>query len=313
MGNNRTSFVTKLTPEQMAKLGCLLNDSPSWEPDAPPPYALWKARGPNVSVTAYESLKITVQGKGTDDFITFKLEPEITGVLQESTATTGTDSHLDDLELSKPHAGIDESGKGDFFGPLVVAAVFLDDGSRRGLMELGVKDSKSIKSDAKIALLAQEIRRKTRGKFDVLSIGPEAYNRLYGEIGNLNKLLAWGHARVLENLLEKAPECELALADKFAKESVTTNALMEKGRSVKLLQRTKGERDLAVAAASVLARDGFVRSLRSLEESLGMRLPKGASIAVEEAGRKILEEKGEDILRAIAKTHFKTMSKILEF
>ena len=313
MSNNRNSFSTKLTLEQIAKLECLLGDSPSWESDSPPPYALWKARSSNVSVTAYESRKISVQGKGTDDFITFILEPEITGVLLEKADSSVAAFSSDVEELSKPHAGIDESGKGDFFGPLVVAAVFIDDAARGKLKELGVRDSKLIKSDKKIFFIAQEVRKAVKGKFDILSVGPEAYNRLYDKIGNLNKLLAWGHAQVFENLLEKAPECDLALADKFARESLTIDALMERGRKVKFLQKTKGERDVAVAAASILARDEFIRRLRELGEDFGVTLPKGASFAVEEMGRRLVEERGEDVLAKIAKTHFKTAVRILDF
>jgi ribonuclease HIII len=310
MSNERKSFATKLTVEQIKKLGLLLSETSSWEPDSPPPYAMWKARKENVVVTAYESRKITVQGKGTEDFIQFVLEPEITGVLVDHTSTS-EQGILDAPELKEPHAGIDESGKGDFFGPLVVAAVFVDETMIDELIELGVKDSKSIKSDQKISVIAGGIRKIAAGKFDVLAIGPEAYNRLYENIGNLNKLLAWGHARVLENLLEKVPECKLALTDKFARVSVTIDALMERGRSVKLLQRTKGERDLAVAAASILARDEFVRKMRSLGLSLEIVLPKGASKAVEEAGRSLVATHGEGVLRTVAKTHFKTMAKVL--
>lgn len=311
MSNERKSFATKLTAEQIDKLGRLLNDTPPWEPESPPPYAMWKARKPDVSVTAYESRKITVQGKGTEDFIVFVLEPEITGVLKDLPDMRKS-GIVDAPELKDPHAGIDESGKGDFFGPLVVAAVFVDDSMIQKLTELGVKDSKAIKSDKKIAIIARGIRKTVAGKFDVLAIGPEAYNRLYAKIGNLNRLLAWGHARVLENLLEKVPDCKLALADKFAGESVTIDALMEKGRSVKFLQRTKGERDLAVAAASILARDEFVRKLRALGESLGIALPKGASLAVEEAGRTLVRTHGADVLPTVAKAHFKTMAKVLD-
>jgi ribonuclease HIII len=310
MSNERKSFATKLTAEQVEKLRLLLANNSSWEFNSPPPYVMWKVRRENVVVTAYESLKITVQGKGTEDFIQFVLEPEITGVLEDSSSVCEQEIIVPDLK--EAHAGIDESGKGDFFGPLVVAAVFIDQTMLDELMDIGVKDSKSIKSDKKISLIAKGVRRILAGKFDVLVIGPEAYNRLYEKIGNLNKLLGWGHARVLENLLEKVPECRLALSDKFAKESVIIDALMEKGRSVKLLQRTKGERDLAVAAASILARDEFVRNMRSLGSPLGQVLPKGASKLVEEVARDLVDIHGVDILRTVAKTHFKTMAKVLD-
>jgi len=187
----------------------------------------------------------------------------------------------------------------------------VDDETRPRLLKIGVKDSKKIKNDRKIAVIAEQIRKTVAGRFAVVSIGLDSYNRLYEKIGNLNKLLAWGHARAIENLLERVPDCKWALSDKFANESLIRNALMEKGRKIELRQRTKAESDIAVAAASILARDEFVRKIHALGRELGMPLPKGAGANVDEAAKKLVEKFGREKLPSVAKMHFKTALKAL--
>src|SRR5688572_6484780 len=138
--------------------------------------------------------------------------------------------------------GIDESGKGDYFGPLVIAAVFVDATTQEELTLMAVRDSKKI-SDGRILELAPDI--KTICPHSVIAIGPQKYNELYGKIRNLNRLLAWGHAKALETLLERV-SCERAISDQFGDERLILNALQEKGRRIVLEQRTKAESDLAV-------------------------------------------------------------------
>ena len=169
--------------------------------------------------------------------------------------------------------GIDESGKGDYFGPLVVAAVFVDATTQDELALMAVRDSKKI-SDGRILELAPDI--KTICPHSVIVIGPQKYNELYAKIKNLNRLLAWGHAKALETLLERV-SCERAISDQFGDERLILNALQEKGRRIVLEQRTKAESDLAVAAASILARSEFLLRLKRLSEDVGTTLPKGAS------------------------------------
>ena len=305
------SYSTKLSHTQLDKLSSIVNNG-TWEVGEAP-HAHWKAKKNNASLTAYLSGKLTIQGKGTKEFIEFILEPEITGVLPDrSLAKTNKPDDEKNHELPLPHAGIDESGKGDFFGPLVIAAVFVEKDMEIDLIEAGVKDSKVIKNEKKIESIAKEIRKIVRGKFSVVPIGPEAYNRFYENIKNLNKLLAWGHARALENILEKAPECNVALSDKFGHTSLIENALMQNGSKVALHQKTKGESDIAVAAASILARDEFVKRLKQLGEPLGFDLPKGASKKVEETAKEIIITHGRNILSTIAKMHFKTAGKVMD-
>lgn len=206
-----------------------------------------------------------------------------------------------------PRIGIDESGKGDYFGPLVIAAAFVSSDREVDLRLLQVRDSKRI-SDGRILEMAGDIRLICPHR--VVAIGPERYNALYAKIKNLNRLLAWGHARALENLLEQVP-CDLAIADQFGDERYIQQALMEKGKSIRLVQKPKAEADLAVAAASILARAEFLTRLGRLSEAIGTALPKGASHAVELAARMIVKKHGEAGLGTVAKLHFRTTQTIL--
>ena len=204
--------------------------------------------------------------------------------------------------------GIDESGKGDYFGPLVIAAVFVDATTQGELALMNVRDSKKI-SDGRILEMAPDIR--TICPHSIIAIGPQRYNELYRKIRNLNRLLAWGHAKALETLLDRV-SCGRAIADQFGDEQLILNALQEKGRTIVLEQRHKAESDLAVAAASILARAEFLLRLKRLSDEIGTALPKGASPAVELAGRMIVKKHGEERLGSVAKLHFKTTQAVLE-
>lgn len=204
--------------------------------------------------------------------------------------------------------GSDESGKGDFFGPLVIAAFFLPEGQDEVLRELGVKDSKRT-SDARCRELAGTLKR-AYPFHSVVSIGPEKYNELWAKLRNLNRLLAWGHARAIENVLERVPAGR-ALTDQFGDEKFVRGALLKKGREIELVQMPRAEEDPAVAAASILARAEFLTRLEGLSRDAGVDLPKGASAQVEAAAVRLVREKGPDILDKIAKTHFKTTVRVL--
>jgi ribonuclease HIII len=203
--------------------------------------------------------------------------------------------------------GIDESGKGDYFGPLVIAAVFVDATTQGELRLMQVRDSKKI-SDGRILEMAPDI--KTICPHSVIAIGPQKYNELYEKIRNLNRLLAWGHAKALETLLDRVT-CERAISDQFGNERLILNVLQEKGRKIVLEQRTKAESDLAVAAASILARAEFLLRLKRLSSEVGTTLPKGASPAVELAAKMIIKKHGQERLDSVAKLHFKTTQAVL--
>jgi ribonuclease HIII len=268
------------------------------------PYARFAAEKDKVSVVLYQSGKLVVQGKGTQDFVEFVLEPEI---LKQ--ARIGYDSVLNP-ELLLPRIGVDESGKGDFFGPLCVAGVYVNEGAVKIWQEAGVQDSKRISSDKRIAELAKLIRDTRGSVISVVPIGNEAYNRLYATMRSANSILAWGHARAIENLMGQKhrmnPPPVRAISDQFAaKKETVASALMSLGREIELVQRHKAEADLAVAAASILARDEFVRRLTGLEKQFGVRLPKGASAEVDAAAKEFLDRHGAEKLPHVAKMHFR--------
>ena len=213
----------------------------------------------------------------------------------------------EDCAPDKKRIGIDESGKGDYFGPLVIAAVFVTPEVEPDLRLMEVRDSKRI-SDGRILEMAPDIRLVC--PHSVVAIGPQRYNEIYPKMRNLNRLLAWGHARALENLLERV-ECNLAISDQFGDERFILTALLEKGKQIRLIQRTKAESDLAVAAASILARAEFLLRLKRLADELGLPLPKGASPQVEMAARMIVKKHGRERLATVAKMHFKTTQAVL--
>jgi len=208
-----------------------------------------------------------------------------------------------------PHIGSDEAGKGDYFGPLVVAAAYADELALTRLPEVGVRDSKRISSARRLWELEKAVKQICPS-FEVVLILPPRYNELHGQIRNLNRLLAWAHARAIENVLEKQPGCRLAVTDQFGDESYLAERLMKKGRQIDLLQRVGAEDDPAVAAASVLARAAFVRSLERLSAEVGFSLPRGATHVLPTA-REVYQKGGEDLLGRVAKLHFRTTKQVV--
>ena len=248
--------------------------------------------------------KVLLQGRGIEDFVKFTLEPEIFGE-----ARLGYEE-VHSPEMFQPHFGVDESGKGDFFGPLVIAGVFVDRQSARQLLDLGVQDSKRIGSDRRIHALAKEIRRIARDATNVVAIGPARYNELYKKFGNLNSLLGWGHARVIENLLARRPDCPRSLSDQFADARVIEKALLRDGQKIQIEQRPRAESDIAVAAASILAREAFINWLERKGKELEVKLGRGASSEIRTAAADIVEKHGPEMLSQIAKVHFRTAHEV---
>lgn len=201
--------------------------------------------------------------------------------------------------------GVDESGKGDFFGPLVIAALVAEDSDTEALRALGVRDSKAL-ADSRILEIAAQLER--RYQHAVIVIGPEKYNTLYKQMKNLNKLLGWGHARAIENVLAETT-ADLAISDKFAEPHRVKAALTSVSDGLELRLMVRGESVVQVAAASILARATFVRQMQRLSEKYGVTLPKGASAAVDAAGRAIVAKYGPEVLSQVAKTHFKNFQR----
>lgn len=215
---------------------------------------------------------------------------------EQKISRAASNSDIEELEL----IGTDESGKGDYFGPLVIAGIYADAHIKTFLEEIGAADSKTL-TDSKIEKLAEEIMKNCI--YSIVTVENEKYNNLYSKFKNLNKLLAWGHALVIENLLEKKP-CAYALSDQFGKPDLIKNALMEKGRKINLEQRPRAEENAAVAAASILARNEYVKAMKKMSEEYDIEFPKGASSVVTEKAKEFVRIHGKDKLFNVAKLHF---------
>ena len=259
-----------------------------------PKYTLFQTRIDGVSITLYTSLKLVIQGKNIEEcsFITSFLDSKVTTVKRNL--------------VPYPHIGSDESGKGDFFGPLVVTACYTTLEQKKQLEALGVKDSKKL-NDCEIHELSQMISSLCKTATTILL--PEQYNHLYkSQFRNLNTMLGFGHGNVLRDVIKQS-ECKTLVVDKFANEKVMQAELKDISDLI-LHQFTSGESDLAVAAASIVARSQFVKSLESLERKYDIRLPKGASKNVKTAAGSILRKGGIELLQQVSKTHFKTFNEV---
>ena len=297
------SYTHALTTDQAERLRALLDELGF--KFSPKEYTLFFGQKDKLSVAVYsKGPKVLVQGRQVEEFVKFELEPKILGE-----AKLGYEE-VHSPEIFEPHFGVDESGKGDFFGPLVIAGVFVDRIIARKLIDAGVQDSKKIGTDTRIRALAEAIRKETQGLFDVVTIGPARYNEMHASFGNLNSLLGWGHARVIENLLKKKPSCPRSLSDQFADRRVIEKALGGRAGELVIEQRPRAESDVAVAAASILAREGFIDWLDGASKKFGIRLERGVSEGVKEAARKVVEKGGESALREVAKVHFRTAHEV---
>ena len=293
------NYTLKINPAQGQKIKAVLENKNAVFDTVQ--YSFWRAKTSGFQAVYYTSGKLLVQGKETE-----RIAAEINAALGiEREKPEDAKTSLIDTNGEK-YIGTDESGKGDFFGPLIAAGVQSDDALNKKFADLGIKDSKKMK-DSEILKAANFI--KANAVHSVIVIMPEKYNELYKKFNNLNKLLAWAHARAIENILEKSP-CRYALADKFGNESLIENALMKNGRNIILKQCVRAEADTACAAASVLARAEFVKRMQELSKRYEINFSKGVSDAVEEQAKEFIKRYSADRLNEIAKLHFKTAEKI---
>ncbi len=258
-----------------------------------PQYTLFSGKKPGVVCTLYQSGKLTVQGKNKNEFIEFYLEPHI----------------IQDFALpdETPRIGSDESGKGDFFGPLCVAAVYAGEKQISRLKDLGVRDSKKM-TDPAIIKMAREIEKHF--VHHIVVINPAKYNELYKSFANLNNLLAWGHATAIVNLVDETG-CEKVIVDQFAAEFVMQRAIEKKHPKIQLIQRHRGEEDLVVAAGAILARKTFVFGLEKLGSQYKTVFPKGGGSKTVQAGKDFVRTYGPEELAKVCKLHFKNRDAIL--
>ena len=313
----KTSFTFELTNDQQELLLGLMVNGNYRKREVP--YSLYSIEGDHFNATLYEKekhgkRKLCVQGSKAEDFVLFQLEPIVLG-----RASLGYEKELNP-ELFSAHAGSDESGKGDYFGPLVVCCAYTDEKLSEEMQKLGVKDCKQMTDKA--VLTAGAALRKLLGPtgYAVVKLGPAAYNRLYAKIRNINRMLAWAHGTAIEELLEKRPACDRVVVDQFAPtETTILRALKERGKKAKVEQRHKAESDIAVAAASVIARELFIRACLDMgKECFGEnaeaqeKIPLGSSDPrVRELAEKMVREHGPTWLMNHCKAHFQTTDKVL--
>ncbi|MDB4653213.1 ribonuclease HIII [Akkermansiaceae bacterium] len=299
----KVSYTLALSDEQVATLkDCLARDGFDFQQKE---HALYSAKRGKLNVTVYrKGPKVLVQGKETEDFVKFVLEPEVVGE-----ARLGYEEHWQ-AEMFEPHFGIDESGKGDYFGPLVVAGVYTNQKITRALLDAGIMDSKRIGSGKRIRDLASRIKGEVGGGYKVIRWAPTRYNTLYEEYKNINRMLARGHAVVIKDLSMRVPSCARALSDQFTKAPLIARELKNRGVALKLEERTKAENDIAVAAASILARESFLDWMDRVSEKAGLEFPLGAGSSVKETAREFSQKFGKEKLVEIAKLHFKTTQEI---
>lgn len=298
-GENMNCYSNKFDKSQQSKLKSFFEkDGASIMPQQ---NAQWRARKEGYSAIFYNTGKFLIQGSDVSS-IAQKVE-EFLGV---DSSASKNHSPSTDIDVPLQRIGVDESGKGDFFGPLVIAAVMVDESNIEVLVKAGIKDCKKV-DDKNINKLASII--KNNCVFSVITINPSRYNELYAKLKNLNFLLAWGHARAIENILEKK-DCGFALSDKFGDEKLIQNALMKRGKNIHLEQKCKAESDIAVAAASILARAHFLTGLAEISVKYGIDIPKGASDKVIKAAKAIQDKYTKDELKNAVKMHFKTYTQI---
>jgi ribonuclease HIII len=254
-------------------------------------YAQYGAKGENVSLVVYDSGKLVLQGKGVSDFRLMRLQPLLPAAV---------------ARLKERTIGCDEAGKGDYFGPLCVAAVALSPEEELFMDEVPLFDSKTL-TDRDVGVAAEQIRNIL--PYEVISIGPKRYNEMYATFGNLNTMLAWAHAKAMLAVFDKTG-CRNILLDQFAAREVVLKALGARRKDVNLVTRVRAESDPSVAAASILARDAFLSGLARLKSVAGVPLPKGAGDPVLRAGRALVTTRGRSILTEVAKVHFKTTQQI---
>lgn len=259
-------------------------------------------KGNQVNVVAYHSGKVVIQGKKTQDFVTYILEGEIT-----CTPKLGYEE-MNQPSWFEAHAGLDESGKGDLFGPLVTACVVAEKGVARTLIDQGVKDSKTITSDAAILKLEKVIRSLPNVTVQTTYANMEKYNTLYTQFGsNLNVLLGWMHSKSLQSALELR-YVPWGLLDQFSKAPIVQRFF--KHEQFELRMQTKAESDPVVAAASIVARATYIKAMEKLSEEAGEKLVRGASKAVFEQGKRLVQKFGKERFGSFAKLHFKTSQEI---
>ena len=307
----KNSFTYPLTKEQATSL-LLLFAERGYKRRTGVPYTVASVEGPRCIINVYTSGKCVIQGRGAEDFVLFTLEPEILkhaalGYEDVWDATTGV-----------PHLGSDESGKGDFFGPLVACAAYADKELAGKMRDIGVKDCKQLTDITCLAIASRLETLLGNGCFKRVMVGVRRYNQLYAKMHSVNRILAWIHAQCIAELFITRPDVQLAVADQFGDETLIATALKSalkkrglENRAYKLDQHHKAESDIAVAAASILARATFLRAIAKMSATSDLEIPKGAT-NVRDTGVELVKKHGPQALLDCCKCHFRTTDQVLE-
>lgn len=294
--------VYKIGPAAAAALESSLQDGVPHAEWRTAPHARFALKADGVVVTCYTSGKLVVQGAELDVFAARFLE--------DLTAAPSKGAKKSDPELAFDvvTVGSDEAGKGDYFGPLVVAAVRAAPSDEAWLAELGVTDSKALSDDRsrRLAGLIEE-----RLDFEIVRLGPEDYNARHADCRNVNILLGAMHAEALAALLSRNADVEQVVVDRFGEERhVLTPLRARVERLPKVVQVPRAERHPAVAAASVVARAAFLDGLAACSEEAGTDLHKGAGEPTDAAARRVFAIGGRELLATVAKLHFKNTQRV---
>lgn len=306
----------KLTNEQVGSLKGLLKQEGWSEEEIKNEYVALRMKNDNGSVcTLYTSMKVVFQGK--EDFKKIIAELESKGREEKGKGFGNKDNAVKEEKVGKdevvPHLGVDEVGKGDYFGPLVVVACFVSEDFLEKIAGLGILDSKRI-SDSRIRDIYEEI--KDYPYYYVSVIKPAEYNKRIKELKNVAILLAKEHSRViemgLEDLKNKGIECSEVVIDQFSsKKSRVVDELGTLARGIRFVQFHKGESDIAVACASVIARAIFLDEMDKMNDEYYFTFPKGASNVIS-AAREFVKKNGVEELENVAKTSFKTTKRVIQ-
>lgn len=297
-----TSYVITLDEDQLETLGewCEVH---GWQFYCPQ-YACYGYKSDGINLVAYRSGKLSIQGKKTQEFVTDVLEPEITKKFRLGF------ERIEHPEWFIEHAGMDESGKGDLFGPLVAACVIADDTAVDFWLKNGLRESKAVGNDAQLFKMEALVRKPEGVVIETVHAGMERYNELYSKFENLNELLAWFHAKALTNALARHP-VTYGLLDQFTKTKLV-HKYINGHPKFKLEQRVRAEEDPVVAAASIIARAEYVRYLKKLSELAGVDLPKGCGTQAKQALKAVVEKCGIKSLPKFVKLHFKTVAEVTQ-
>lgn len=270
------------------------------------PYAIFQAQEEDTVITLYESGKAMFQGTSAD------VDAAMWGTVLDNTKEKQEEQKKKDAKYHNcSSVGSDEVGTGDYFGPIVVTSAYVKKEDVEKLEKLGVGDSKKI-TDDKIKKITPELIKIVKYRSMILT--NKEYNGKYTKDINMNKIKAILHNKVLYQLMtEEKPNIDYIVVDEFARE----NRYYEYLNGIPNIQRnitfmTKAEdKNLAVAAASIISRYIFLKEFDKLSDSIHIPLPKGAGRDVDKIGEEIVEKYGEEKLQEIAKVNFKNTDRIL--